>query len=99
MTHIDESTNVHDVISDVAGEGTAQKVEGSAHQVVGKVKEVAGNVSGDKELKAEGQVEQAEGKVQHLIGQVIDVAETAVGAVVEGSHKLIDTIKHPHHKE
>ncbi len=87
------------VIDDIAGAGTADKLAGKGHEVAGKAKEVVGDVTDNPKLKAEGEVEEGEGKIQNALGTVSAVAHGVADAVVDGAHKLGDAVKHMIHHD
>ncbi len=88
-----------EAIDDLAGHGTADKIEGKLEEVKGKVKEAAGDATDNPKLQAEGEVDQAEGKAQHTVGTLEAVAFGVKDAVVEGAHKLGDAVKHMLHHD
>ena len=79
-------------IDDLAGAGSADKMEGKIHEVSGKVKKAVGHATDNKKLEAKG-------KIQHAMGTVSAVAHGIVDAVAEGAHKMTDAVKHIVHHD
>ena len=86
-------------IDDLAGAGSADKMEGKIHEVSGKVKKAVGHATDNKKLEAKGEAEEGEGKIQHAMGTVSAVAHGIVDAVADGAHKMTDAVKHIVHHD
>jgi uncharacterized protein YjbJ (UPF0337 family) len=75
-------------LDDVAGAGTADKVEGSVTEAVGEVKSAIGQATDNPELEGEGAADQVIGKTQQAEGEAESIGEK-IGDFVEDAKDAI----------
>lgn len=78
-----------DVVDNVAGAGTSDKIEGNVDEAVGTVKRNVGETSG----QVEGAAKQAEGKIKQGVGELKEEASETGSEIEDTSENFIDSVK------
>ena len=68
---------VEKAVDDLAGAGTADKIEGKTREMIGKGQQAVGEAVKDDKLQAEGIVAEVAGKAQQVRGDVRNAVDKA----------------------
>lgn len=85
----DLQEKAEEAVDELAGEGTADKVEGKIKEAAGQAQEKMGKA--EEEVK--GTAKQLEGKAQQTMGEAKGRAEEAGEELDEASDNLLDAVK------
>ena len=77
-----------DALDDVAGAGTANKVEGGFKETIGEAKSSFGQATDNAELQGEAEADKLEGKTQQAAGEAESIGEK-IGDFVEDAKDAI----------
>ncbi|NES64866.1 MAG: CsbD family protein [Okeania sp. SIO2D1] len=85
----DADTKGKNLLDQVAGEGTSNKIEGKVDTAAGKAKQELGNT----QSQVEGLAKQAEGKAESDIGTVQSNLEESASEAQDASENIVDSVK------